>query len=50
MENNPEAIDLVYLWVDGSDPVWQAKRNALIGSVEKICLRIVKVVTPIMTN
>lgn len=35
MENNPEAIDLVYLWVDGSDPVWQAKRNALIGSVEK---------------
>lgn len=35
MENNPDAIDLVYLWVDGSDPVWQAKRNALIGSVEK---------------
>lgn len=25
------AIDMVYLWVDGSDPVWQAKRNAAIG-------------------
>lgn len=24
-------IDLVYLWVDGGDPVWQAKRNACIG-------------------
>lgn len=24
-------IDLVYLWVDGNDPVWQAKRNAFIG-------------------
>ena len=22
-------IDLVYLWVDGSDPVWQAKKNSL---------------------
>ena len=20
-------IDIVYLWVDGSDPVWQAKRQ-----------------------
>ena len=29
-------IDLVYLWVDGNDPVWQAKRNACIGKpVEK---------------
>lgn len=28
-------IDLVYLWVDGSDPEWQAKRNALIGNTEK---------------
>lgn len=24
-------IDLVYLWVNGNDPVWQAKRNACIG-------------------
>lgn len=24
-------IDIVYLWVDGSDPAWQAKRNALVG-------------------
>lgn len=28
-------IDLIYLWVDGSDPEWQAKRNALIGNTEK---------------
>ena len=29
-------IDLVYLWVDGNDPVWQAKRNTIIGKpVEK---------------
>lgn len=24
-------VDLVYLWVDGNDPAWQAKRNAFIG-------------------
>lgn len=24
-------INMVYLWVDGNDPAWQAKRNALIG-------------------
>ena len=24
-------IDLVYLWVDGNDPVWQAKHDACIG-------------------
>ena len=24
-------IDLVYLWVDGNDTAWQAKRNACIG-------------------
>ena len=24
-------IDLVYLWVDGNDPKWQAKRNAFFG-------------------
>lgn len=23
-------IDLVYLWVDGSDPVWQAKKEATL--------------------
>lgn len=25
-------IDLVYLWVDGSDPAWQAKRNTFTGT------------------
>lgn len=24
-------IDLVYMWVNGNDPAWQAKRNATIG-------------------
>ena len=24
-------VDLVYLWVDGSDPVWQAKRQSVVG-------------------
>lgn len=24
-------IDLVYLWVDGNDPIWQEKRNKYIG-------------------
>ena len=28
-------IDLVYLWVDGSDPKWLAKRNAWIGKEEE---------------
>lgn len=28
-------IDLVYLWVDGNDPEWQIKRNALIGNVQE---------------
>ena len=28
-------IDLVYLWVDGNDPVWQEKRNRTIGVTEK---------------
>lgn len=27
----PFDIDLVYLWVDGSDPVWQAKHTAVTG-------------------
>lgn len=28
-------IDLIYLWVDGNDPTWQAKHNAFIGQTEK---------------
>lgn len=31
MSNTNMDIDLVYLWVDGNDPAWQAKRNAFIG-------------------
>ena len=27
-------IDFVYLWVDGNDPAWQAKRNAVIGKLD----------------
>jgi len=29
-------IDLVYLWVNGNDPKWQAKRDATIGKPEKM--------------
>ncbi len=28
-------IDLVYLWVNGNDPVWIAKHNKVIGKTEK---------------
>lgn len=35
MANNINDIDLVYLWVDGNDPVWQAKRNAFIGKTDE---------------
>lgn len=28
-------IDLVYLWVDGNDPAWQAKRNAFTGITDE---------------
>ena len=28
-------VDLVYLWVDGNDPTWQAKRNSFIGETDK---------------
>ena len=35
MRNNAIDIDLVYLWVDGSDPAWQAKHNAFIGKTEE---------------
>ncbi len=31
METQSYDIDLVYLWVDGSDPVWMAKHDACIG-------------------
>lgn len=30
-----QPIDLVYLWVDGNDPIWQAKRNRTIGVTEE---------------
>ena len=30
-QDNPAGIDLVYLWVDGNDPKWQARRNAFLG-------------------
>lgn len=35
MGNNINDIDLIYLWVDGNDPVWQAKRNAFIGKTNE---------------
>lgn len=28
-------IDIVYLWVNGNDPVWQAKRNTFIGKTNE---------------
>lgn len=35
--NNPSAfpIDLVYLWVDGSDPTWLAKKNAALEATNE---------------
>lgn len=30
----PIEIDLVYMWVDGNDPAWQAKRRAITGHAE----------------
>lgn len=33
MNNLHFDIDLVYLWVDGDDPKWQAKKRALTGSL-----------------
>ena len=35
INQNQTDIDLVYLWVDGNDPAWQAKRNAFIGKTEE---------------
>lgn len=32
---NDMNIDLVYLWVDGNDPIWQEKRNTSIGKPKK---------------
>lgn len=33
MSNQHVEIDLVYLWVDGNDPNWQAKKRAVTGAV-----------------
>lgn len=30
-----QEIDLVYLWVDGNDPVWKARHDACIGKSEE---------------
>lgn len=35
MKKGTTDIDFVYLWVDGNDPEWQAKRNAFIGNTQK---------------
>ncbi|MDE7072654.1 MAG: Stealth CR1 domain-containing protein, partial [Bacteroidales bacterium] len=37
MDNTTKStdIDLVYLWVNGNDPKWRAKRNAVIGKTEE---------------
>ena len=36
MENNfTFPIDLVYLWVDGSDPKWIAKKNVALTAMGK---------------
>ena len=34
-KNKKMEIDLVYLWVDGSDPVWQKKRSVFLGNVDE---------------
>ncbi|GHS98327.1 hypothetical protein FACS189421_06720 [Bacteroidia bacterium] len=33
-------IDLVYMWVDGNDPVWRAKKNAALAAVGRPLPRI----------
>lgn len=30
---NPEKIDIVYLWVDGNDPVWRQKRQTSLNQL-----------------
>lgn len=32
----PKEVDLVYLWVNGNDPGWREKRNAVIGKTEEL--------------
>ena len=32
MEGQIENIDLVYLWVDGNDPVWMKKKQETLNS------------------
>lgn len=31
-------VDLVYLWVNGNDPEWRRKHNAVIGNTREDCL------------
>ena len=33
--DSPFPVDLVYLWVDGADPKWLAKKNAALAAVGK---------------
>lgn len=35
MSEKQMQIDLVYLWVNGNDPLWQAKRNEAIGVTDE---------------
>ena len=35
INQNQTDIDLIYLWVDGNDPVWRDKRNAFIGKTNE---------------
>ena len=35
MSSRDFAVDLVYMWVDGNDPVWRAKRNQYIDGGAK---------------
>ena len=35
MENRTHDIDIVYLWVDGNDPAWQAKKDAFVGKTDE---------------
>ena len=36
-------IDLVYMWVDGNDPEWQAKRNKYVGGSGNLSQEVVGV-------
>ena len=31
MKNNSERIDIVYLWVNGADPIWRKKRDLALA-------------------